>query len=275
MTALTGEVGELANFLKKWRRGDMPSGAPEIGRELADILIYLDILAGELGFDLAAETVSKFNATSDKIGSDVKLGAAVEGDAQGVQAVRDVADERRRQQASEGYEPEHDDEQVRGELAYAAACYALSGAQHPERVPGIWPWQPGAFKPKSRREDLVRAGALILAEIERLDRAALTDQPADYSLERTIIQAARHWYVTGDGDALASALARADQPAQDGGNGATPENVNDYLNGHDNGLNVGYCQGWQDARERAAWIAETCGAPEVAKHIRDDTPGDA
>jgi hypothetical protein len=94
-------------------------------------------------------------------------------------AIKDVADERRRQQASEGYEPEHDDEYVRGELAYAAACYALSGARHPEKVPGIWPWQQSAFKPKSRREDLVRAGALVLAEIERLDRAAFADQPAD------------------------------------------------------------------------------------------------
>jgi hypothetical protein len=36
----------------------------------------------------------------------------------------------------------------------------------------IWPWDRKWWKPKDRRRDLVRAGALILAEIERLDRAA-------------------------------------------------------------------------------------------------------
>lgn len=33
-----------------------------------------------------------------------------------------------------------------------------------------WPWPSKWWKPKSQRRDLVRAGALILAEIERLDR---------------------------------------------------------------------------------------------------------
>ena len=36
----------------------------------------------------------------------------------------------------------------------------------------MWPWDPHWFKTSSRRRDLIKAGALILAEIERLDRMA-------------------------------------------------------------------------------------------------------
>jgi hypothetical protein len=71
---------------------------------------------------------------------------------------------------------------------------------------------------------------------------------------------------------MCGALRRGtDQPAQDageravqdGGRGANPENVNDYLDGHDNGLNVGYRQGWNDALEQAA---------ETAKHVGENNP---
>lgn len=68
--------------------------------------------------------------------------------------------------------PEHDDQHVRGELATAAALYAF-----PDRIRAwndllarFWPWGDAFWKPKSRRENLVRAGALIAAEIDRLDR---------------------------------------------------------------------------------------------------------
>lgn len=37
----------------------------------------------------------------------------------------------------------------------------------------FWPWQRKWWKPKDPRRDLVRAGALIIAEIERIDRAAV------------------------------------------------------------------------------------------------------
>jgi len=36
----------------------------------------------------------------------------------------------------------------------------------------VWTWERAWWKPTTRRRDLVKAGALILAEIERLDRAA-------------------------------------------------------------------------------------------------------
>ncbi|VFS56088.1 hypothetical protein [Raoultella planticola] len=88
-------------------------------------------------------------------------------------AAADVLAERKRQVTAEGWTPGHDDEYEHGELADAAGCYALSSelfdcAGEPPRP---WPWPDEWWKPTSRRRDLVKAGALILAEIERIDRA--------------------------------------------------------------------------------------------------------
>ena len=88
------------------------------------------------------------------------------------QAWRDVTAERQRQITAEGWTPEHDDEYEHGELADAAGCYALHSeifdcAGEPPRP---WPWPDEWWKPTNRRRDLVKAGALILAEIERIDR---------------------------------------------------------------------------------------------------------
>lgn len=89
-------------------------------------------------------------------------------------AARDVLAERRRQVEVEGWTPEHDDRHRAGTLATAAACYALSSHGFTPRgePPAIWPWATDWWKPKRDRRDLVKAGALILAEIERLDRAS-------------------------------------------------------------------------------------------------------
>lgn len=91
------------------------------------------------------------------------------------QAALDVTAERRRQ-VEEGWTPDHDDEHDFGELARAAACYADPRPAMPNdprvKVPTHWPWDAKWWKPKDRRSDLVRAGALILAEIERLDRGS-------------------------------------------------------------------------------------------------------
>ena len=86
-------------------------------------------------------------------------------------AARDVIAERERQVSAEGWTPEHDDEHNDGSIARAAACYAAYGSGTPGRWELLWMW-PGDPKVKDARSNLVRAGALILAEIERLDRAA-------------------------------------------------------------------------------------------------------
>jgi hypothetical protein len=99
----------------------------------------------------------------------------------------EIRAERGRQQSEEGWTTAHDDAHGDGSLAKAAASYAYAAAL-PERirrfVTGIyslsndgtlsvlWPWAASWWKPKDPRRDLIRAGALIVAEIERLDRAA-------------------------------------------------------------------------------------------------------
>jgi len=91
-------------------------------------------------------------------------------------AARDVLVERRRQIEAEGWTPEHDDEHDNGEMADAAACYAACSETHSAKghPPLSWPWSPDWWKPSADpRRNLVKAGALILAEIERLDRAAM------------------------------------------------------------------------------------------------------
>lgn len=93
------------------------------------------------------------------------------------QAAIDVLLERRRQVEVEGFTPDYDDIHADGELALAAACYAAKSTEfrgygENPAPPLAWPWVPGAWKPKTPRRDLVRACALLLAEIERLDRAA-------------------------------------------------------------------------------------------------------
>jgi hypothetical protein len=96
-------------------------------------------------------------------------------------AERDVLAERRRQIESEGWTPEHDDAHDSGEMAAAGASYALNAADqlHPfsqgdggNAQPESWPWDSQWWRPTTPRRDLVKAGALILAEIERLDRSA-------------------------------------------------------------------------------------------------------
>lgn len=87
------------------------------------------------------------------------------------QAALDVLAERQRQISTEGWTPEHDDQHTDDELALAAASYAIS-ANPDMSAPSFWPWDAKWWKPKDGRRNLVKAGALILAEIERLDRAA-------------------------------------------------------------------------------------------------------
>jgi len=70
--ALAGEAGEAANLCKKMRRGD-PIDADRIAEELADVVIYADLLAEYLGVDLGMAIREKFNKTSRKVGSPIQL----------------------------------------------------------------------------------------------------------------------------------------------------------------------------------------------------------
>ena len=89
-------------------------------------------------------------------------------------ALRLIAEERKRQVEVEQFTLQSDDEQNGdGELAYAAAAYAASSVGDPDAAL-FWPgsWNPYMFKPLGDERDLVRAGALIVAELERRAREA-------------------------------------------------------------------------------------------------------
>lgn len=88
------------------------------------------------------------------------------------QAATDVLAERRRQITAEDWTPEHDDKYRHSEMLWAACCYVLNTIQKYNRVPFDWPWRDEWWKPTNQRRDLVKANALLLAEIERIDRAA-------------------------------------------------------------------------------------------------------
>ncbi|RLZ06831.1 hypothetical protein EAH57_14980 [Acinetobacter sp. 2JN-4] len=97
-------------------------------------------------------------------------------------AINDVVAERQRQIQKKGYTPDHDDLYEQNELVRAASEYTnqvIGRGWFFERHPALyqsevasdfWPWDKSYWKPKSPREDLVRATAMLIAEIERLDR---------------------------------------------------------------------------------------------------------
>lgn len=88
-----------------------------------------------------------------------------------------IADERLRQVAEEGYADFHDDTHDRGELAAAAESYLIAAEFIVTRnkpvgcSPSFWPWSEESWKPSTDPvRNLVKAGALIAAEIDRLQR---------------------------------------------------------------------------------------------------------
>ncbi|HDS8134788.1 TPA: hypothetical protein QH681_001145 [Klebsiella pneumoniae subsp. pneumoniae] len=82
-------------------------------------------------------------------------------------AIADVIAERQRQQSVKGFLAERDDTYTGGELAGAAISYIV-----PFDAMTYWPadWHDDSFKPTNERRNLVKAAALIIAEIERIDR---------------------------------------------------------------------------------------------------------
>jgi NTP pyrophosphatase (non-canonical NTP hydrolase) len=73
--AVTGELGETANLIKKVERGDLTldEARADLAKELADVQTYLDILAFRCGVDLGRATVEKFNEVSIRVGSTIRL----------------------------------------------------------------------------------------------------------------------------------------------------------------------------------------------------------
>ncbi len=159
------------HFAEAWRNRDtqkaldgyLSAGIAQLEQERDAALANVDALAVQV-LKLGG-TISFAHHRTDQAG-------------QVPQAWLDVQAERRRQVEAEGWTPEHDDAHSHGEMARAAACYALAGSSAPNDgtaallVSLAWPWDEQWWKPTTTRRDLVKACALGLAEIERLDRAA-------------------------------------------------------------------------------------------------------
>lgn len=96
-----------------------------------------------------------------------------------LKGINDVASERMRQIEEEGYGAASDDSFDGGRLAAAGACYGIHAAwtlseaskgQDLTGLPAWWPMDASGWKPTDPRTNLVKAAALIIAEIDKFDR---------------------------------------------------------------------------------------------------------
>lgn len=73
--AMAGECGEACNLTKKMLRGDRggKKDIKELGKEIADVVVYADLLAAAAGIDLEQAVIEKFNEVSDRKKSKIKL----------------------------------------------------------------------------------------------------------------------------------------------------------------------------------------------------------
>lgn len=170
---LEGKDSKIANLTAErdaLREGEMGDARHSNTRAAADIYFQLveecEIPAGGSLVEYVDDMREKLEAAEKRI-------AELEARAFNP-AILDVIAERQRQQSVEGWMPEHDDEHCNGELAMAAVCYIneTGTVNRNGGKPWGWPWDASWWKPNARRRNLVKAGALILAEIERIDRAA-------------------------------------------------------------------------------------------------------
>lgn len=180
------EEGDLQELLERLDAGLEYEGELETEND------HIELFNVEAAQDLFADAAAVIRSLSFPDHADV---GKVEGEL--TAAARDVLAERRRQIEAEGWTPGHDDEHSSGQLAYAASVYALCAASPdadravmdeygsyvsvPFRIRNKWPFDGSWLKPTNRRRDLVKAGAFILAEIERLDR--LPSAPASEGAE--------------------------------------------------------------------------------------------
>lgn len=107
-----------------------------------------------------------------------------------------IAEERQRQIETEGWAPEHDDQHTEGELADAACSYAMTeniidyidNAWGNDMHLHFWPFDLKWLKRSkvNRIEDLAKAGALIAAEIDRIQRMSKNEEAASHPAENAM-----------------------------------------------------------------------------------------
>jgi hypothetical protein len=137
--------------------------------------------SGWYPIELADDGVARANALSNP--GTISVENAVTGEtvwrADVVTGTELISIERQRQISKEGYTQQHDDERSGGTLVTAAIAYAIA-AQRQFHLGKIdldfvremyWPFEARSWKPKDQIHNLTVAGALIAAEIDRLQRA--------------------------------------------------------------------------------------------------------
>jgi hypothetical protein len=181
-----GDVADNAAYLREWAADIRKSNGKSVDAD------RLDSIAAEID-DLkrASRNRDMWKGQCERQADELTRLRTLLSSSRGEQgALADVLAERHRQMSVEGWSPEHDDTHVNFEMARAAAFYALHTAADalPEPTCGVpsdryglfltadqaWPpeWDHATWKkPKDARRNLVRAAALLVAEIERLDRA--------------------------------------------------------------------------------------------------------
>lgn len=125
----------------------------------------------------ANEVIAAWNSRSTDTSEVSRLREALEG------GVAIIAAERQRHFDVEDWTPDHDDHHTDQSLALAAACYAWP-PMRPIEVKKAWPWESCEWKPElfgvgadvdekiaARIRVLAKAGALVAAEIDRLERS--------------------------------------------------------------------------------------------------------
>ncbi|WP_104990903.1 hypothetical protein [Deinococcus sp. NW-56] len=112
------------------------------------------------------------NLSGEEVRALVVTGQRLLNEAPQTAAALDVLRERHRQITEEERSPLADDGLTENELVRAAVAYATEGVVFAHFPLLTWPWDAAGFKPTDKRRNLVKAAALLMAEIERLDRAA-------------------------------------------------------------------------------------------------------
>jgi hypothetical protein len=161
------------------------------GEILGKICVYGTLISGERPVNppphAAVDAILTQIARAEA--AEAKLAAATEFKLEGGCSL--IAAERVRQISGEGWTPEHDDQHSRGEMQSAAADYLaeckrvmrghdVSLEEEQTGMPWGWPWDRSWWKPSPDPiRNLVKAGALIAAEIDRLSRLrSIPSEPA-------------------------------------------------------------------------------------------------
>lgn len=84
--------------------------------------------------------------------------------------IAEIIAERNHQINDKGYTFKNDDAYINNELIDASIAYILNATGNATLATDCWPWNLEYFKPSEKRRDIIKAIALLIAEVERIDR---------------------------------------------------------------------------------------------------------